>query len=75
MLPSVAVIPPAALGPDLGALLATVGWLAIVPVMVALGVLLIGLVQEERELAGTRRREAPPPTIARRPTRAARSAA
>jgi hypothetical protein len=74
MLPSAAAIPPDFFGPDLAALLGAVAWLAIVPVLVALGVLLLGIVTEDAALAAARRKPKPAPE-ARRATRPARSAA
>jgi len=55
MLPSAAAIPPATLAADLSALLGAVGWLAIVPILIALGVLALGIVAENRALAALRR--------------------
>src|SRR5262249_30043349 len=59
MLPSAAAIPTSALAPDLAALLATVGWLAIVPAVVVLGVLLLGILTEDRAVEAARRRARP----------------
>jgi hypothetical protein len=77
MLPST-TIPLDFLGPDLAALLGTVGWLAIVPVLVALGVLIVGILTEDRLLAAVRRMPKPGPapgSAARRAPRPERSAA
>ena len=75
MLPSAAVIPPDFFGPELGALLAAVAWLAIVPVLIVLGVLVLGIVTEDAALAAARRKPrptpAPEPHRATRPTRTA----
>jgi hypothetical protein len=76
MLPSVAVVPPDFFGPDLAALLGTVAWMAVVPVCVALGVLLLGIVTEDAVLAAARRKPKPaPPPEARRAMRPTRTAA
>jgi hypothetical protein len=76
MLPSVAVIPPDFFGPDLAALLGTVAWLAIVPVIVALGILVLGIATEDAALAAARRTPKPvPPRHPHRATSPSRSAA
>ena len=76
MLPSAAAIPPAFFGPDLAALLGAVAWLAILPAMVALGVLVLGILTEDRVLAALRRQSRPGPSPEhRRLPRPARTAA